>query len=185
MVHESDRLAVAAQPVPDDLAPLDSPAGGQIWRLLRSYLLLSVDEQTELLALAHRLPQQERTQPTQMPASYKLYAQREGPGPLVMRLLCNRNLNQHAVAQSVYEVTRAGRVWSASIYARVGRGEQELTPDLLGDLSALLDLDDDEIEALTGIAPTPRPAHVGDLVWACRRLSGEQITDLIETMPPL
>ncbi|MEU3645074.1 hypothetical protein AB0E59_16955 [Lentzea sp. NPDC034063] len=168
-LHESDRLVIAGQPVPADLAPLDVHAGGSIPGLLRAYLPLNPERRAEVRALVRSLPQRERTDLVGIPQVYDY----DGPGPLVMRLLRNRNMNPVSVAKSVFMVTSGHRYLAASTYARIAHGAKELTPDLLGDFSALLDVPAAELAALTGI--TPAPADAGDLVWDVRRLTRDQI----------
>ncbi|MCX2950290.1 hypothetical protein [Lentzea sp. NEAU-D7] len=180
-LHESDRLVIAGQPVPEELAPLDKTAGGCIPGLLHAYLPLSPGAQAEVRALVRSVPQRNRTSPENILARID----GEGPGPLVLGLLRNRNMNQAAVAKSVYVVTTGRRFWAASTYARIGHGLKELTPDLLGDLSALLDVPTADLATLTGIMPDPAPADVGDLVWDARRLTRDQIEHITESAKSL
>ncbi|MDX8148547.1 hypothetical protein SK854_40980 [Lentzea sp. BCCO 10_0061] len=180
-LHESDRLVIAGEPVPEELAPLDFHAGGSIPGLLRAFLPLNPDGRSEVRALVRSLPQRERTDPTSITHAYDA----EGPGPLVMRLLRNRNMNQVAVAKSVFMVTTGRRCWAASTYAKIGHGTKELTPDLLGDFSALLDVPATDLATLTGITPDPAPADVGGLVWDLRRLTRDQIEHVIKAAEAL
>lgn len=177
-LHESDRLVIAMQPVPEELAPVDDKAGGGISQLLRVFLPLNGDRRAEVLALVRSLPQQERTHSGGIPHVYD----HEGPGPLVMRLLRNRNMNPSAVAKSVYMVTSGRRYWAASTYARIGHGLTELTPDVLGDFSALLDIPAADLTTLTGMTPDPAPADVGELVWEVRRLTVHQVKRVAEVV---
>ncbi|MEV6714485.1 hypothetical protein AB0M48_20895 [Lentzea sp. NPDC051208] len=83
--------------MPEELAPLDRTAGGCIPGLLRAYLPLSRGAQAEVRALVRSVPRRNRTSPEAIPARFD----GDGPGPLVMRLLGNRNMNQAAVAKAV------------------------------------------------------------------------------------
>ncbi|MDX8055383.1 hypothetical protein SK571_38925 [Lentzea sp. BCCO 10_0798] len=170
-LHESDRLVIASRPMPPELAPLDKTAGGSIPGLLHAFLPLSPSAQAEVRALVRSVPQRNRTSLEDIPARID----GEGPGPLVMRLLRNRNMNYPAVAKSVHVVTTGRRYWAASTYGRIGHGLKELTSDLLGDLSA------SDLATLTGITPDPAPADVGDLVWDVRRLTRDQIEHITES----
>jgi hypothetical protein len=176
-LHESDLIAIASRSMPAELAPLDETAGGRIPGLLRAYLPLSPGAQAEVRALVRSVPQRNRTSPEDIPARID----GEGPGSLVMRLLRNRNMNYSAVAAAVYVVTTGRRYWAASTYGRIGHGLAELMPDLLGDLSALLDVPAADLATLTGITPDPAPADVGDLVWDVRRLTHDQIEHITES----
>jgi hypothetical protein len=146
-LHESDGLLLAGRAVRVDLAPLDRFAGSRIPALLRAFLAFGSNRQTEVRALVNSLPQHERSDAAPLDPC----ARSEGPGPLVTGLLCNRNLIQLSVAKAVHVVTRGRRCWAASTYARVGGGLEELTPDLLGDRSVLLDLSAGHLETLTGV----------------------------------
>jgi hypothetical protein len=175
-LHESDRLVIAGVPLPDQLAPYDGGAGSAIPHLLRAFLPLHPDRQTEVRALVRSLPRLDHGSSGGILHAYDA----EGPGPLIMRLLRNRNMPPVIVAKSVYMVTSGRRYWAAATYSKIGHGGKELTPDLLGDLSALLDVPAADLATLTGITPDPAPADVGDLVWDVRRLTRDQIEHVIE-----
>ncbi|MFD4636690.1 hypothetical protein ACFWN2_05205 [Lentzea sp. NPDC058436] len=175
--HESDRLVLAGEPVPRELAPLDARAGGAIAALLCAYMPLLPDRRAEVHALVRSLPRLDH-----LGAELTVVYDSASPGGLVLRLLRNRNMNLVAVAQSVFAVTGGRRYWAASTYGRVGGGQKDLTPDLLADLAALLDLTDDHLEALTGIRPGPRPADVVGLVWDLRRLTRGQIERVTKSL---
>ncbi|WP_330275747.1 hypothetical protein OG205_08795 [Lentzea sp. NBC_00516] len=170
-LHESDRLVIAGQPLPEELAPRDHEAGEAVASLVRDYLTWGPDQQAEILALVRTLREYTPRTPPQLAPSVRFYAQTGEPGPVILRLLGNRNLTQATLARLLPAVTDGRRDWPSSSYSQVGMGTRELTPDLLGDLAALLDFSDADLGELTGIAPAPRPADVGDLVWECRRLS--------------
>ncbi|MCR3752347.1 hypothetical protein [Lentzea californiensis] len=170
-LHESDRLVIDGQPVPEELAPRDHEAGEAVASLVRDYLTWGPDLQAEILTLVRSLREYKSRTAPQLAPSFRFYAQTGEPGPVVMRLLCNRNLTQAVLAGLLPAVTGGRRDWPSSSYSQVGMGTRDLTSDLLGDLAALLDFSDADLEELTGIAPAPRPADVGDLVWECRRLS--------------
>ncbi|MGW6928576.1 hypothetical protein ACWGE0_00845 [Lentzea sp. NPDC054927] len=174
-LHESDRLVIASQPVPADLAPLDSGAGRAVARVLSSFVPMSAEQRAEVRGLVASLPQEERTESPRLPSGSRHHLHVEWPGGIVMRLLANRNLSLVDVAKSVFAVTRGRRYWAASTYGRIGSGLKEVTPDLLGDLAPLLNIGFDDLAELTGVTPeeTPDP-EIGDLVWELRRLTGDQ-----------
>ncbi|GAA3649655.1 hypothetical protein GCM10022267_40150 [Lentzea roselyniae] len=161
--------------------PLDRHAASGVPHIVQAALQLSAEQRAEVRAFADSLPQHERTKPAQMPISFDLYLASEGPGALVMRLLSNRNLYQTLVAKAVCDITEGRRYWAASSYAMVGAGRKELTPDLLGDLAPLLDIPADVLATLTGITPVGAPVPgLGEIVWAVRRLTRDQVVDVRE-----
>ncbi|MCG8927536.1 hypothetical protein [Lentzea sp. CC55] len=179
-LRESDRLVVAGQPLPEELMPHDRIAGSAVCSLLREFVQLSPHHRQEIHALVTSQPQYQRTASSGMPAAYRSYSSTGEPGPVVMRLLGNRNLSSTSVAKAVHTVTGGRRYWAASSYNMLGVGRKALTPDLLGDLSALIDLPVGVLEELTGVVPQAPPADVGALVWDCRRLTEDQIRDVAE-----
>lgn len=174
-LHTADLFAIAAVPVPDDLAPLDPEAGGRVDRLAHVAMRLPPGKRQELHALVASLPREARTKPARLPTGHSHYVTLPGPGAVLMRMLGNRNMSWTAVARTFGRVT--GRHWSAATYGQVGLGRKALTADLLTDFATLIDLPDDDLAALTGMTPRPRTTDVtgvAELIWAVRRLTAEQ-----------
>ncbi|MEV6235875.1 hypothetical protein [Lentzea sp. NPDC051838] len=134
-----------------------------------------------MLAFADSLPQQERPGPAMMPSCLDLFMASSGPGAVVMRLLSNRNLSPLGVSKSILHLTEGRRYWAHSSYNQVGMGRKKLTPDLLGDMAPLLDIAADDLAELTGVIPegTPIPG-LGEIVWAVRRLTRDQVEEVSE-----
>ncbi|WP_436497515.1 hypothetical protein [Actinokineospora sp. HUAS TT18] len=178
--HQTDLLAAAGTPVPDDLAPLDPNACPRVVSLVRAYLRLAQVERDEIRRLVAALPQEERTHPARTLVAHHLYSTSPGPGAALMRMLANRNLGWTQITQMFLAVT--GRYWSASTYEQVGRGQVPVTPDLLVDFSVLLGVPAAELATLTGVPlehetpPTNRAAEgVSELIWDARRLTADQV----------
>ncbi|ANZ40694.1 hypothetical protein BBK82_36560 [Lentzea guizhouensis] len=179
MLHPSDRLVVAGEPVPDDLAPLDPTAGGDVVALVRTYLRLPPEERAVLRTTLAGLPQLERTVPARVPTAHHIYATSQEPGAVVMRMLGNRNLGWTVIAKLLLVVT--GRYWAAATCGGVGRGVKELTPDLLADFGTVLDIASADLARLTGVTPSRRAdPGVSSLIWDLRRLSSGQIRSLTD-----
>lgn len=108
-----------------------------------------------------------------------------------MRMIRNRNLGLSATAHMFLVVT--GRYWSAATYGQVGRGLKPLTPDLLADHAALLDVPAADLAALTGIPlptaspnpnpnpnpnPTPDVTGIAELIWELRSLTADRLQEV-------
>ncbi|MFD7904039.1 hypothetical protein ACFV4G_17535 [Kitasatospora sp. NPDC059747] len=175
-LHAADRFAIAGIPVPEDLAPADPAAGTWVPHLAQHALALPPAARGELRRHLAALPQQEPVRPLPEPRAYEQYP--PGPGAVLMRLARNRNRKWLNLAKTLYVVT--GRCWSAVTYGGVGRGTVSLTPDLLADFAAVIDIPADRLAALTGLeppAPAPRTATAGiaELLWDARRLTATQL----------
>ncbi|WP_327727403.1 hypothetical protein OG250_09435 [Streptomyces sp. NBC_00487] len=183
-LHSADVFAIAGADIPDDLAPLDATAGRRVPHLTRDAVVLPPEQREALRRLAASLPQVERTRPVPEPRPHQQYP--PGPGALLMRMIRNRNLGWTATAHIFLVVT--GRYWSAATYGGVGRGRTPLTPDLVADFAALLDVAAADLTALTGVPlpatptpPNPAVTGVAELIWAVRRLTASQLQQVGDT----
>ncbi|MFE7834901.1 hypothetical protein ACFU53_02150 [Streptomyces sp. NPDC057474] len=105
-------------------------------------------------------------------------------------MIRNRNLGWSAAAHVFLVVT--GRYWSAATYGQVGRGGKPLTPDLLADYAALLDVPAADLAALTEVplptaSPTPRRDVTGiaELIRELRRLTTSRLQQVGDTAEPM
>lgn len=103
-----------------------------------------------------------------------------------MRMIRNRNLGWTATARTFLVLT--GRYWSAATYGGVGHGRKPLTPDLLADFAALLDVPAADLATLTGVplpatstSPNPALTGVSELIWDVRRLTASQLQQVVDT----
>lgn len=145
--------------------------------MVRSFIALGPEQQAEVLQLVASMPAEGPMAPVQTPP-HVVYP--SGPGGILMRLAQNRGLGWSATAQTLGVTT--GRYWSAATYGGVGHGRVALSSELLGDFSALLDISEEDLTAVTGTGfpffATERKTasqRVGDLVWQERCLSGSQL----------
>ncbi|SNS55863.1 hypothetical protein SAMN06264365_11865 [Actinoplanes regularis] len=178
-LHRSDLFVVSGQQVPDELAPQDATARGEIGWLAWSLTFLphAVPELRELVRSLPRLPRPDR--PVAPPPPHHSYP--NSPGALVLRLLHNRNLDWTATAKYLYGLG-GGPMLSASTIGLIGRGRKALTPDLLAGLGAVLDISSADLNALTGVDPStdgakihPDADEAAELIWNARRLTVEQL----------
>jgi hypothetical protein len=180
-LHAADLFAIAAVPVPDDLAPLDPDAGRQVRDLAGQAAALSPEKVGELRQLVASLPRERRTKPRRSLTAHRHYATHRGPGAILMRMLENRNLGWMDIAVMFAEV--GNHYLSAATYGQIGVGRQPLTPALLMDFTYLLDVPVDDLTALTGITPAkgsrPPRARVAELIWDVRRLTAEQVEQVL------
>ncbi|GII33517.1 hypothetical protein Pmi06nite_69590 [Planotetraspora mira] len=187
-LHAADLFAIAGAGVPEDLAPVDITAGRSVPYFLLDAVRLPLEKRTVLRQFVASLPQEKRAQPFE-PPTHEQY--QSGPGALLMRMVRNRNLGWTATAKTFLAVT--GRYWSAATYGWVQNGRKQLTPELLADFSAVLDVPADDLAALTGVAlpdaalvPKPDVTGVAELIWDVRRLTASQlrqVSDLAKSMP--
>ncbi|MFF9773540.1 hypothetical protein ACF1HJ_07670 [Streptomyces sp. NPDC013978] len=187
-LHTADVFAIAGVDAPDDLAPLDATAGREVPRVLREATGLPPAQCHTLHRFVVALPQAERTRPVPETPPARRYP--PGPGALLMRLLENRNLDWPATAKTFGTVT--DRYWAASTFGQVGRGRKPLTPDLLADYAALLDIPADDLSALTGIPLPTTPSTpkldapgIAELIWELRRLTASQLQQVTDTAKTL
>jgi transcriptional regulator with XRE-family HTH domain len=185
-LHAADLFAIAGLAIPDDLAPLDPTAGSTVLHLVHTAMSLPPDKQRLLRQLAASLPQEKRTQPVRTLTAHQCYLTSPDPGAILMRMLANRNLSWSHIAKTFGLLTR--RYWSASTYGRVGLGRKELTPDLLLDLSTLLNIPADDLAVLTDITLLDTPstqtaaaAGIAELIWDVRRLTADQVQHVSDT----
>jgi hypothetical protein len=175
-----DLFVIAAMPVPEELAPLDSKAGGLVPSLAQHAAELPPESRARLLGFARSLPQHDRTRPVPEPKAYEQYP--PGFGGMLLRMLANRNLNLWYSAEALARLT-GGRVYlSASTVGLVGRGRKEITPGLLGGFAAVLGIPAADLAALgdvdmaDGDLPvSPAVADAAELIWEVRRLTAEQV----------
>ncbi|WP_335981021.1 hypothetical protein [Streptomyces sp. CA2R106] len=175
--HAADVFALADVSLPDDLRPADRSTGGGVPALVRSFIALGLEQQAEVLHFVASMPAERPAAPVRTPP-HMVYP--SGPGGILMRLARNRGLGWSATAQTLAVTT--GRYWSAATYGGMGHGRVSLSSELLGDFSALLDISEEDLTAVTGTAfpvfTAERKAdlqRVGDLIWQVRCLSASQL----------
>ncbi|MEV6400918.1 hypothetical protein AB0M39_40105 [Streptomyces sp. NPDC051907] len=187
-LHTADVFAIAGGEVPADLAPVDTEAGLHVPYLLKHAVALSPEQRGALRQFVASLPQKEHVQPVPSPPAYEQYP--DGPGAVLMRLARTRNLSWSALAKTFYWVT--GRYWAAATYGGVGRGTTPLTPELLADFSAVLDIPAADLTLLTGVALPDESsatesavAGLAELIWDVRHLTESQLLQAIDVAESL
>jgi hypothetical protein len=80
---------------------------------------------------------------------------------------------------------------SASTVGMLGRGRKQMTPRLLADFAAVLGMDASDLAVMAEIELPPEelPVHphapqMAELIWELRRLTYEQVRQLIEHAKP-
>jgi hypothetical protein len=181
-LHLADVLVMAGVQIPEDLAPLDSDAGGLVPGIVQSAIKLSPHSRMRLLDFARSLPQCERERPAPEPKEYEQYPR--GFGGILVRMLENRNLKWVSSAKVLYMLGGSPPM-SAHVIGALGQGRREVTPRLAADFAAVLGISMTDVAALGGMAipeeePTvsPAAAEVAMLIWETRRLTREQVQQL-------
>lgn len=180
-LHASDLFLIAGQPVPDDLAPADRGRGvaSLVWPVV--YVPPVGRRVHELVRQAHPDTEPRRTQP----AEYDRWFH-PGFGAALLRLFGNRNMSILDAVLVLYSVAEFGP-WSASTLAKVGRGDKEVSGELLAACSVALGIPAGDLAALAGIT-TPEPVRRTDpkaaaaveLIWAARHVGAEQMLRIDE-----
>lgn len=177
--HAADLFAVAGQPVPDVLAPLDASASRYLDDLVADAVCLPADERGRLRALVRSLPQEPRRE---VYVPRKVYdPQRAGFGAMVANMVyANRNLGWGEAAKALAFCSNGRMYVSPSTIAQIGSGRIALTPDRLAGLATLLDVPAGDLAAITGLPAgnppeDPAAADAAALLWEVRRLSAAQL----------
>ncbi|MGW4055410.1 hypothetical protein ACWENA_31760 [Streptomyces sp. NPDC004779] len=180
--HAVDLFVLAGQPVPDDLAPLDAEAASSVTSMVTDTARLPEAQRKGVLDLARALPQEER----RAAFAPKIHAPLvDGPGGWVVRMFLHRNLDWRGIAHALAYVTPT--YLSPPTYGVIGAGGKELTPHLVTDCAAVLDIDARELAVITGVVldrpptpPSPEARDAAALVWEARRLSAGQVHHVSE-----
>lgn len=175
-LHSPDLFVIAGMRVPDDLAPLDSQAGWLAGQIASRATHLPPEGRSTLLEFVRSLPQAARPQAPPSPQPYEVYP--PGFGGMLMGMLRNRNLALWDSAKVIANLT-GGRIYrSPSAFRLMGLGRNEVTPDLLGGISAVLDIPYCDLAVLGEIsflaADLAVDSAVDDaaaLIWESRRLT--------------
>ena len=180
----ADLFVMAGLPVPGDLAPRDAQAGPMLPALVGHALRLQPDQRRELREHVQGLPQQGPGQ--EQPVAAVREQDPPGLGPLVVRLLYNRNLTWLTSAKLLFRLTGLGPL-AASTVGAIGRGRKELTPELLAGFATVLGIRHDDLAVLAAVNPIrgavrvePAVADVAELLWDVRRLSAAQVRDVCD-----
>jgi hypothetical protein len=175
-LHSPDLFVIAGMRVPDDLAPVDGQAGWLAGQIASRATQLPPESRRRLLEFVRSLPQVGRPQAPPSPQPYEEYP--PGFGGMLMGMLRNRNLALWDSSKVIANLT-GGRVYrSPSAFRLMGLGRKEVTPDLLGGISAVLDISYCDLAVLGDInfpaADLGVDSAVDDaaaLIWESRRLT--------------
>ncbi|GAA4897057.1 hypothetical protein LX16_1264 [Stackebrandtia albiflava] len=152
--HAADMFAVAGDALPEDLAPGEDAVSWDVHYILGQAAVLPERHRDTLRESVRTAPG--RRPPPRVPYRHEHYE--DGPGAILMRLLRNRGQSWSVIPKTIGAVT--GRIWSPSTYGLIARGLKEVTPDVLGDFSAVLDVPPTGLSAVIGME-VPRTPHTG------------------------
>ena len=182
-LHAADLFVMAGRPMPADLAPSD-PANWTVREAAELALRLRPEQRRRLREFVRSLPQHARTAQPPAPPSPEQFP--PGAGGVVVGMLRNRNLNWPSAAKLLFVLGGAGPLSSATI-GLIGRGEVELSPELLVGFARVLAVPPEILSAVTGIElprdsarVDPAAADVAELIWDLRRLSVDQVRDVAD-----
>lgn len=181
-MHTADLFVMAQAAVPDDLAPVDVGARGEIPGLVKQAILLPPDGRAELRKLIRSMPEEGCALPSRAVPPHEPGP--ASPGALMVRMVFSRNVGWAGMAKVFLVLT--GRYWSPSTYAMVAAGRKALTPDLVADFGTVLGIPAEDLSALAGIGPLgaapgqePTAADVAALLWDLRTLSADQVRRVV------
>jgi hypothetical protein len=176
--HTADLFVIAGLPVPDDLASAWPTSPWNVGSIVRHAIQMNADQRGRLQALVMSLPVLPRT------GSAPADDYPDTPGALLLRLLRNRNISPHNAR--ILKAVGDGPYVSDSTVAMLGPGRVVITPQYVTAFAHLLGYPAGDIVALTGVGPVvedarvhPASAEIAALAWQSRRLSSEQLSDVV------
>jgi hypothetical protein len=179
--HAADLFVAAGFEVPDDLAPARGPISCEVGRLVVWMTNRSPEELREIRAFVRSLPEHPpgavlpehpTARVTERPAA-------DGPGPMLVRLLANRNIRPWN-ARLLKWVGGGPYVSDSTIYL-LGQCEVEVTPQYVTAFAHVLGIPAADLAELTGVEPSdrnrthPHSAELAGLAWDARRLTADQL----------
>ncbi|MGP4104575.1 hypothetical protein [Nonomuraea sp. KM90] len=178
----ADLLVIAGVPVPESLEPCEPATGRELEALIGIALALPSDQRARVRETVEQLPQLLAARPADPP---RTFFRRDGSaGSMLVTMLCaNRNLySPVAAAKTLARMTRGRMYVSASTLHSISAGRTALKPALLAGFATVLGIPAADLAAITGIDPPeplppddPPATDMADLLWACRRLTTNQI----------
>lgn len=172
-IHLADMFAIAALPVPPDLASAWPTAPLHAGAIVRWAIGMSPEGRGRMNELIRSMPVEPRSEsaPVDDPP--------DGPGAMLLRLLRNRNIRPGA---RILAEIGGGPYVSDSTVAMLGTGRVVITPQYVTAFAHLLGYAPGDMVALTGVGPVfeDAPAHpasdeIAALAWSARRLGSDQI----------
>lgn len=180
-IRAADMFAIAGLPVPPHLASAWPTRPWNVGSILGWALRMDRDQLGRLDELVRSLPVLPHTDAAP-PDDYP-----EGPGALLLRLLRNRNIRPYNPV--ILRAVGGGPWVSASTMAMLGPGEVVITPQYVTAFAHLLGYTPEDMVALAGVGPVledqpvhPASAELAALAWNARRLSSDQLVQVIEAV---
>jgi transcriptional regulator with XRE-family HTH domain len=177
-IHTADLFVIAGLPVPDDLASAWPTSPWDVGSILRAAIRMNADQRSRLEALVSSLTVQPRT------GSAPADDYPDTPGALVLRLLRNRNIRPYNAR--ILKAVGDGPYVSDSTVAGLGPGRVVITAQYVTAFAYLLGYPPGDVVAVTGVGPVvenakihPASAEIAALAWQARRLSSEQLSDVM------
>jgi len=179
-IHTADLFVIAGLPVPDEIASAWPTSPSDVGSILRIAVRMNDEQRHQLEAIVKSMP----VQPRGGPAPTDNYP--DIPGALLLRLLRNRNIRPHNAR--ILKAVGDGPYVSDSTVAGLGTGRVAITPQYVAAFAHLLGYQPGDLVALTGVGPPvanpkvhPASVQIAALAWRARRLSNNQLNDLMAT----
>ncbi|WP_229074849.1 hypothetical protein [Actinoplanes sp. DH11] len=173
----ADLFVLAGRPVPAELAAAPNPGGSpHVGKIMDRAVMLGTSQRRRLHAMIRRMPVSAPSEPMPAPEPGQ-------PGQLVQALARNRGIR--LINVQTLMIVGDGPYVSQSTVHMVCADRAELTPQYVSAFAALFGMPVDDVAAATGVggAPTnrrhPDAAALAELVWDARRLTAEQIREVL------
>ncbi|MCY1139618.1 hypothetical protein OWR29_16585 [Actinoplanes sp. Pm04-4] len=179
--HAADLFVAAGLEVPDDLAPARSTISREVGRLIVSMKNLQLEALDEIRAFIRSLPEHPPVAPgpEQVTAHVRVRPASDGPGPMLVRLLANRNIRPWN-ARLLLWVGGGPYVSDSTIY-QLGQCVVRVTGAYVTGFAHILGIPAADLAELTGVEPSdrnrthPHSAELAGLAWDARRLTTDQL----------
>jgi len=177
-LHAADLIVIAGLELPRDLIPAAPTPPYDVGHLVREAAAMVPQLRRRVAYLVRRMPVVEPDWPPPVP---------EYPLGLLLGLLRNRNIKPRNAKLLMY--VGSGPYVSDSTYYGLGDGRVRLTPQYVSAFAAVLGIPAADLAAMTGVPPAdrmavrhPHRAELAALAWDARRLTGEQIAEVLRTV---
>lgn len=179
-MHTADLFVIAGLELAEDLVAASGTGSWHVGAVLERAAGLSPRSLRRLHEFVRSLPEHPPAWPPIPPRhSYLL-----GPGEMLLRLLRNRNIRPYS--PRVLYFIGDGPTVSYSTMAMLGRGRTQLTPQYVTAFASVLGVPENDLAVIVGVsAATETRLHrnhvkLALLAWDARRLTGEQLSEVLD-----
>ncbi|MEV0809730.1 hypothetical protein [Micromonospora sp. NPDC050200] len=179
-LHTADLFVVAGLDLPQDLVPASGTRPWDVGTVLERAAKVAPQSLRRLREFVRSLPEH----PPAWPPVGPRYRYGLGPGEMMLWLLRNRNIGPYD--PKLLYLIGDGPMVSAFTMAKLGPGRTRLTPQYVTSFATVLGIPDDDLAAVAGVAAATDPrlhrnhVELARLAWDARRLTGEQLSEVLD-----